>query len=357
MGWFPRLLNMLTLGSDTPLRRLIAYYAVAIGLVVAVNLVFPEFDGRMSSAEITQEVDTPALLQDGLTTGPTPEPVQKAPKLQIIISVLMMLFGTIVLMLPVSWVYMSARDTRNHNQGVAQTLIILPIVVAGIVLIVQDSLALAFSLAGVVAAVRFRTTLRDARDTVYIFLAIAVGFAAGVESLTIGALLSGFFNFVVLITWRYDFGRPVLESASSAKWVEPLGNLAVNDLVAGVPDRDIMLALTPKAADALADRFDRVRQLVGNKKSGFNAVLRLTTDSIPETQRLVEASLDDIAKRWQLDQVVNYEGKPAELFYLVKIRKSMPREEFLTAIRAQAGGVISAANLEAGESLIQEENE
>src|SRR5665811_2050081 len=98
-------------------------------------------------------------------------------------------------------VYMSARPSGGqHNQNVVQTLIILPLVVAGIVYIVQNSLALAFSLAGVVGAVRFRTTLRDTRDLVYIFLSIVVGFAAGVQALAVGALLSMFFNFVLILT-------------------------------------------------------------------------------------------------------------------------------------------------------------
>jgi len=52
-----------------------------------------------------------------------------------------------------------------------------------VVLIVRDSVALAFSLAGIVAAVRFRNTLRDTKDAVYIFLAIAVGLAAGCSRL------------------------------------------------------------------------------------------------------------------------------------------------------------------------------
>ena len=61
--------------------------------------------------------------------------------------------------------------------------------VTGIVLVVSNSLALAFSLGGVVAAVRFRTNLSDARDVVFIFLAIAVGFAGGVQEVTIALIL------------------------------------------------------------------------------------------------------------------------------------------------------------------------
>src|SRR4029434_5680262 len=115
------------------------------------------------------------------------------------INTLLSIVAIVALMLPVTWVYMSARKVPGHDQSVVQTLLILPIVVAGVVLVVQNSLALAFSLAGVVAAVRFRSTLRDARDLVFIFLAIAVGFAGGVQALILGAIGSILFKFALLM--------------------------------------------------------------------------------------------------------------------------------------------------------------
>jgi hypothetical protein len=260
----------------------------------------------------------------------------------------MILFGTLVLMLPVSWVYMSARNIPGHSQAVVQTLIILPLVVAGIVLIVRDSLALAFSLAGVVAAVRFRTNLKDARDVVYVFLAIAVGFAAGVQTLAVGAVLTVVFNFVLLFTWRYDYGRNILTPTASSRWSEPLNALAANSDLTGVPDRDLVLSLTPDKAEALADRFERVSDVLGSKrkKPRYSAVLSIMSDHVAEAQQLVEKVLDEKARRWRLDEVVTHTGKPSEIYYLVKLKKPVTRDDLLTAIRGQAGDFIANADLE-----------
>ena len=74
--------------------------------------------------------------------------------------------GAFLLMLPVAWVYILTRQKKGYRQSVVQTLIILPIVVAGVVLLVKNSVALAFSLGGIVAAVSFRNTLRDTKDAV-----------------------------------------------------------------------------------------------------------------------------------------------------------------------------------------------
>src|SRR5688572_2146051 len=73
--------------------------------------------------------------------------------------------------LPVGWLYILTRQKKGFRQSLVQSMIILPMVVAGVVVLVKNSLALAFALAGIVAAVRFRNTLEDSKDAVYIFLA------------------------------------------------------------------------------------------------------------------------------------------------------------------------------------------
>src|SRR5207247_8657225 len=92
------------------------------------------------------------------------------------------------------------------DQSVVQTVIILPMTVAGTVILVQNSLALAFTLAAIVAAVRFRNTLKDTKDAVYIFLALAVGVAAGVFAPSVAAVMSLLFHVVVLTLWTFNVG-------------------------------------------------------------------------------------------------------------------------------------------------------
>lgn len=116
------------------------------------------------------------------------------------------MIGAILLALPVAWIYTLTRRKRGYQQSVVQTVMVLPPLVAGVVVLVKYSLALAFSLAGIVAAVRFRNTLEDSKDAVYIFLATAIGLAAAVQ-LPVAAVISVLFNVVVLALWYTDFGR------------------------------------------------------------------------------------------------------------------------------------------------------
>jgi hypothetical protein len=357
MGFFKRLIDFFAIGSDRPILRLVAYYAVLFAVAAVLLRAFPIAGHLFSGERLGQMTQAPLVSHDSLTSSPTAAPgAQAQPPLELAITTLLIMLGTLALMLPVSWVYMSAQRTRTYNQSVVQTLIILPIVVAGVILIVRNSLALAFSLAGVVSAVRFRTTLKDSRDVVFIFLAIAVGFAAGVQMLTVGVMVSIVFNFLLILIWRYDFGRNVLEPTASSQWTGPLTNLAVKRGNT-VPDRDLVLALTPNQVGALAQRFKRVRDVVGQdqKKPRYNAILSITTNAISETQQLVTVVLDKITKRWKLDDVVSNDGKPSELYYLVRVRKAATRDEFLTQIRAAAGTSIVSADLELREPTAVEQ--
>jgi Domain of unknown function (DUF4956) len=352
--FFKRMIDLFTLGSERPMRRLLAYYLVLAAVTTTLVYSFPIVD-RMFSGERAELIQTPRLLADGLVNAAPPPAagLDRSARLELAVSTTLICFGTIALMLPVSWVYMSTRS-RGHSQAIVQTLIILPIIVAGIILVVRNSLALAFSLAGVVSVLRFRTTLSDTRDILYIFLAVAVGFAAGVQLLLVAVILSVIFNFTLLLTWRYDFGRNVLVPTASSKWSEPLNELAKR--THGVPDRDLVLALTAEKVDFLTERFKHVRGVLGGdaNKPRYNGILTVTTNGLAEAQAEVERALATVAKRWTLDEVVTNEGKPSELYYLVKIRKSTASNDVLTAIRSGAGHVIVSASVEIGDARARE---
>ena len=119
----------------------------------------------------------------------------------------------LALMGPVAWMYMRTKPKARYDSSLVQTIIVLPIVISGVVVIVRDSVPLAFSLAGIVAAVRFRNTLRDTKDAVYIFLAIAVGLAAGVQRFAVALVVTVVYVLVVLVLWRFDVGTEPIESS------------------------------------------------------------------------------------------------------------------------------------------------
>ena len=125
--------------------------------------------------------------------------------------------GTILVMLPVTWTYIATKREIGYQKSFARALIVLPICAATIVLLIQDNLALAFGLAAMVAAIRFRVVLEEAIDGIYIFAAICVGLSAGIGYLGIGAIMAVFFCFTNAILWNMDYGKNPLDDARSAK--------------------------------------------------------------------------------------------------------------------------------------------
>ena len=85
---------------------------------------------------------------------------------------------------------MSVRSGDEYDQSLVNTILILPMVVTGIVIIVQNSLALAFSLAGIAGAVRFRNSLKSSGDALFILLAVAIGLSAGIGAVELAAVIS-----------------------------------------------------------------------------------------------------------------------------------------------------------------------
>ncbi|MGI9236953.1 MAG: DUF4956 domain-containing protein [Woeseiaceae bacterium] len=122
------------------------------------------------------------------------------------ISLVYVMAATLLLMLPVSWVYRAIHTDSVYDHSIDTTTLVLPAVVAGIVTVVQHSLALAFSLAGIVAGVRFRRALSDTFDTLFILASIGVGISAGVKSIEIAIVLTVFFNYAAIAVCAFGDG-------------------------------------------------------------------------------------------------------------------------------------------------------
>lgn len=68
----------------------------------------------------------------------------------------------------------------RHQQSFAVTLTMLPVILAVIIIFVGSNVARAFSLAGTLSIIRFRSAPGDPKDIAYIFFAIAAGLACGI---------------------------------------------------------------------------------------------------------------------------------------------------------------------------------
>ena len=186
-----------------PMSLILAYYAFWVGLVWFLLGRYPGLSeyipvgriGEITSTNMETFEPVYTMVERNLLSPTVP------------IRLLIAATGSAIMTVPISWVYFITSRARRIDQSFLQTIMILPIVVTGIAMIVVNSLALAFSLAGVVAAVRFRFTLNQPSDAMYIFVAIGIGLGSGIGALGVAAVISFTFVMATLIIWKLEYGK------------------------------------------------------------------------------------------------------------------------------------------------------
>jgi Domain of unknown function (DUF4956) len=277
--------------TNRSLVRLLVYYV----LLVAGTLVLERYSPLVREVV---SVDLPSgtsaqELRRALVPGVDSEQVSGEVPVHYSAAVIMAIAmtGALALAIPIAWVYMLSKQRQRWDRSVVQTVILLPLAVAGIAVLVRNSIALAFSLAGLAAAVRFRNTLKDTKDAVYIFLAIAVGLAAGVQALELGFVVSFVFNAAVLGLWSMNVG----------------------DIYAGEP----------------GPTFTREFR-VAKESARPEGTLRVhATGSVQEG---VEAALHLHAKSWRLLEREPSEGGRTVLSYRVQLKKKTSPEALVAVV-------------------------
>ena len=87
-----------------------------------------------------------------------------------------------VLGLIVAAIYRATHKGLSYSQSFTQTIVFVAVVVALVMMVIGASLARAFALVGALSIIRFRTVVKDTKDTSFVFAALALGMAAGTSN-------------------------------------------------------------------------------------------------------------------------------------------------------------------------------
>lgn len=119
------------------------------------------------------------------------------------------LAGSLVFGFVVALVYRATRR-EDGSSHLPATLVLLTILIAAVTQVIGDNAARAFSLVGVLSIVRFRTVVRDTRDTAFVIFAVVVGMAVGAGRMVVAAecLVA-----VTLAAWFLETGGAILGDA------------------------------------------------------------------------------------------------------------------------------------------------
>lgn len=258
--------------------------------------------------------------------------------------------GSLALLAPVAWVYMVTKQRQGYDESVVHTLLILPVPVTGLVIVVQNSLALAFSLAGIVAAVRFRNTLKDTKDAVYIFLAIATALAAGVQALGIAAATSILFNYLVLVMWQLKIGNIYADQRKRTQRMR-LGDVLAGAGSAGagsgdltIGDSDLLAALAPKELRDMAAKKERLVEMVRDSETKkYNGVFLAYTEDSDRGVEELETALARYTSDFDLVEASTAADGSTSLEYLVVLSKEVSGARLISNVRSEVAHLLVAA--------------
>jgi hypothetical protein len=94
----------------------------------------------------------------------------------------------------------------SYSRSFVHALVMGGVVASMLMLAIGNNLVWGIGIVGTLAIIRFRTNLRDPRDMVFVFAALAAGIAAGVRAYAVGILGTAVFCLVALYLSRVPFG-------------------------------------------------------------------------------------------------------------------------------------------------------
>ncbi len=210
-------------------------------------------------------------------------------------STLGILGAALALGIAAALLYKFVQNKSGNNSALTVTLMILPVTLTFIILMLGNNLLVAFTFAGVLTLVRYRSVQLQPKDIAFILMAIAVGVGCGIGYLAYSVLFAVVFSAVMLVitfTGVGSFSRSVYQ----------------------------LRILIPETLS-----FDGV----------FDDVL------------------NEYASSWRLCRIRTTDfGTVFEMNFSVKLKKGVDRKEFLDKIRCKNGNLQVTLNLEPDETKI-----
>ena len=188
-------------------------------------------------------------------------------------------------------------EVITYSRNYVQSLVLSAIVAATIMQAIGDSLANGLGMMGALSIVRFRTSFKDSRDIIFMFAALAVGVACGVNAYSIAAI--GTVGFCLAATLLY---------------LSPFG-----------------------------------------QTSYFDGMLRFNMENTPEDRTSLEDILQKYCKKFALITLQDMaQGRRLDYAYHVKLKKNRRKDDFLDNLKKIE--TIKGVNLMLQETTIESYN-
>ena len=177
----------------------------------------------------------------------------------------------------ISFVYKSTHKGMSYSQSFMITNIFICLIVCMVIMIIGNNLARAFALVGALSIIRFRTVIKDTKDTAYIFWSLAGGMACGTGSYFIAIIGSIIISIVSFILFKTNYG-----SIYKSEFILQFRYKKSNNKV--------------PVYNQILKKFCKYSILLNSEPSGDNKGLKLTFDIILKDEIKINNFILDISK-------------------------------------------------------------
>jgi len=192
----------------------------------------------------------------------------------------------------ISLVYKKTHKGLSYSQSFVLTTVFVAVIVAMVIMVIGNNLARAFALVGALSIIRFRTVVKDTKDTAYIFWSLAAGMSAGTGNYflaTCGTLIISMIAFVLNFT-NY-------------------GSIFKSEFIIQFRSQNLDSDKNKKEYEAIFKKYCKVSTLLNAEVSGDNSSLRLSFDIVLKEDMSYDNFIKDLSKLKSLSEVVAVAAK------------------------------------------------
>ncbi len=121
----------------------------------------------------------------------------------IIVIMLVALMGSLAIFL----VYKITSKENLYNQSFAKGNVLLTLITAVMMIMISSNIVISLGMVGALSIVRFRTAVKDVRDTVYVFWSVVLGLSVGSQNYLLGLISTCFIGVIAVLLSMYTSNR------------------------------------------------------------------------------------------------------------------------------------------------------
>lgn len=164
--------------------------------------------------------------------------------------------------------YYLAHTGTVYSKKFNVSLVVLTILTALVMTAIGNNVALSLGMVGALSIVRFRTAVKDSRDTIYIFWAVVAGLACGVRDFATAGVGSAIVFLVLLVLGRVKNENRILIIIRGARSTD----VRIMSVVTGFFDRHVDLRVKNTTQDTVELIYEIPRSVFEKKQKGVERI-------------------------------------------------------------------------------------